>query len=453
MYLRTPKRYSGRKQRHFGISLRRVLLWLVAVVLIGAGVFLYQNREDYIPHVNSAVDSLVGEANQVVSTMTAPTAVPTQDPTNNYQRAQEAWRRGSIQEAVNLYQQIGEAMPNAVDVHYRLALGLVNQGRYPAALEAAEGAVTANPYAPDSWSVRAMALLRLDRPEEALASALQALSLVSEADAAANPSLADSRARALAFQAEAYLDLGQTEQASVTANAALDVYPDSAEALQVRGLINQVVAYDNAAALADYRAAYDVAPNMPYIGIWLARLQMALEETDAAVEIYEGIIEQNPGNTLALYELGNYYRGQGGNLNEAINYLRRCVEADPDGAACYWRLGQAQWANTQPNEALASFERALEIDPSGGGGYYHYWAGQANITLGECPRAQPYLQNGYRIAQENEDFALMDALNARFQDCGLGPPAFAPAEPAAPLDEATPESTPEPFPELRSNET
>ncbi len=437
MYLRNSPRYRRGSRGRSVIPWGRMLFILLLAGLIGVGVWLYDQRETLAPEVNRLVESMVGETSERINEMNAPPPTATPDPTADITLADDLWARGAIQEAVNIYQRIAPNLPNEVGVYYRLALGLINQGRFDDALEAAENAITAQPYSPDAWSVRSMALNRQRRDREALASAMRAEELASEVRVADNPRMAVSRARALTFMAEAYLNLGQVDRALTAVNEAIDLNPDGFEAYQVRGRINQEGLGNLAAALSDYREAYAIAPNMIYVAIWVARMERSQQNFDAALEIYQTIIDENPGNTPVLFELGDYNFRVDGNYSQAASFFSRCVESNPNNAACHYMLGRSQMSLLQPQDALASFETAMELNPGGEGGYYHYWLAQANISISGCAQADFYLQTGYQLAQERSDQLLIDSFEATLEECRV---VIAPPVPGDDGDDAPDES-------------
>ncbi len=410
MYLRTPKRYARR--RHTLVSWRRLLIWLVIPVLIFVFIGIYENRWRWQGDIDQLVDNILSDISSGVATVNAPAPTPTLDPTADLQRAEQAWRQGAIQEAVTLYQIIAGSTPNDLKVYYRLALGLIMQGKLDEALAAAEKAITANPFAPDSWSIKAMALNRLDRPEEAIISGLHALELAPED----LPEMAMSRARAQAFLAEAFLNLGQTERAAATVEQALELYPNSFEAYQIRGRINWEVFFDPDLALDDFRQAHNLAPNMIYLGIWLARLeQYGFQNNEIALELYQDIIDKNPGNTQVLYSLADFYLRIEGNYTESVSYLNRCIEADPTNARCYYLMGRNQMQLSELLNAQSSFQQAIDLDPEYINPYW--WHAQTNILLNQCPLAIPHLQQGYQLAQEANS-SLIGDFEISLSECG-----------------------------------
>lgn len=421
MYLRQNKRYRGQRRARI-ISLKTLVFWIVALVIIVVGIGIYENRQMFIPIVDKAINSVVNTAGDVIATSRAPEPTPTQDPTNDLMRANDAWVRGAIQEATALYARIAPATPNDITVYYRLTLGYINQGKFEDALIAAENGITANPFHPDMWAMRAMALNRLGRSPQAIASASRALELVPTSLVDQDRTWATSRARALAFLAESYLNVGQNERAKSTIAQAISLNPDSYEALQVRGRVNQEVDYNFDAALDDFRAAYELAPTMIYVAIWLARLERdRFQDYDTALQLYQNILDRNPGNTQVLFDVADYYWRVQGNPEEAMSYLTRCIESDPNVAACHYLMGRVQYRREQMADALISFQTAYNFVNTNG--YYAYWLGATHLALGQCQQAIPYLTQSESIARNNNDSVLLDSasytLNEAQVACGI----------------------------------
>ncbi|MBC8098726.1 MAG: tetratricopeptide repeat protein [Armatimonadetes bacterium] len=417
MYLKNNTRY---RRRRGWIPMWRVLLWLLAPVLIFVGIGIYQNREQFIPLVNQAVNNVVADANAIVETMQAPTPIPTADPTLRVRRADTAWQQGSFQEAITLYGEVIDVLPNDHVTHIKYALGLLMNGRDQEALLAAENAVTANPFASDGWSVQAMALSRAGRYGEALASALYALEL--------NP----ESARAHAAVAEGYFDLGQTERATLELERALALDPDGFEAYYVQARIDAEGTYDFEAAKQNLQIAYDLSGGMAVIGVALALEDIARGNEEAGVTQLKTMNERNPYNPLVLAELGAYYY-RNGDLPRSAEYLMQCVGNTPSAYYCHFWLGRGQYAAEQTDLAAESFTAA--IDAGSNQPQHYYWASQAQRDLGNCTSSQEYLETGYDLALAINSRFLPDyEVALRDNPCG----GFNPLPSASPTPDATP---------------
>ncbi len=433
MYLRPTKKYTNRRRVSI-ISWRTIFFWIFAIAIIVVGIGIYENRGMFIPIIDNAINTVVDNTSNTIATSRAPAPTATQDPSNDLLRANDAWVLGSLQEATSLYAQIAPATPNDTTVFYRLTLGYINQGRFEEALLASENGITANPFHPDMWAMRAMALNRLGRSSQAIASASRALELVPISLIDQDPSWATTRARALAFLAESYLNIKQGERADTTIEEALDLNPDSYEALQVRGRINQEVYYDFDAALEDFRAANELAPTMIYVAIWLARLERDFfQDYETSLQLYQDILDRNPGNTQVLFDVADYYWRVQGNPEEAMSYLSRCIESDPNVAACHYLMGRVQYRREQIADSLISFQTAYDFIPDNG--YYNYWLGEAYLALGQCQQALPYFETSNTIARDTDDSTLLDSASFKLNEaqvaCGIR------VAPATPTPEAT----------------
>ncbi len=432
MYLRT-RPYRRRRRL---ISVRRILFWLIVPPLIVGGVYLYQNRETYQPLVNDAIHSVMQQAQQTVATIQAPPPEPTQDPSNNIRLADAAWRSGAIQEAVRLYQDVIDALPNDLVAHYRLTYGLIQQGLYDEAARAAENTVTANPFSPDAWAIRALALNRVGRYGESIASALRALELDPQ------------HVRARAFLAQSYADIGNTTRARSEIERALSIDPNNVEARYINGQLKWNVDYAFEDAVTELTQAYE-ASGLTYIGVALSEMYFSsfINRPQEGLAVLNDILARNPENTAVLYQLGRYYFRTLGDANQAIPLLTRCINADPQSIACHYELGRAQERLERRDEARLSFERAVELGTQNP--YHFWWAGEMELAvLGDCAAAMRYFEQGYAILladleQGIERFNTLDGLRVLRQnyDDSMAPcTAFSPL----PITQLTAETTAEP---------
>lgn len=422
MYLRTPKRYTRRGQRRRLLSWRTVLLWLMTPVIIFIGIGIYQNRAMFIPSVSRFVEGLASSAQSSISTAIAPTLTPTEDPRSRLEQASRAWDLGALNQAIRIYQEILPAVPNDVQAHERVTLGLIAVGRYEEALAAAEMTVNANPYSSDAWATRAWTLDWNGRAGEAVSSALLALELDPD------------NVRARAYLGEAYFSLNLTQRAYDTVNEALEQDADSYEAYRARGLINRLGFFDQEAAMEDFRAAYEIAPNMSFIGIDIAQMESARQNYEGAIDIMKDIIERDPENSRALYWLGDFYLRGLGDPNQAADYLSRCIQINPESISCYYLLGRAQFRLEQITLAQESFEQAIELGSSDP--YHYWWAGNSYIAQGNCTGAMNYLRPGFEIARSGTNTDLIADYQSLMADCQFPGSSIATATPDPNASEA-----------------
>ena len=405
MYLRTPKRYqTGRKRRHLFGSLRWLWLWILTPIIVFLGYQIYERRDEFGPPVREFVDNAISDARSGISTVVAPTPLPTSDPTQRIVRAGNLWAQGAIEQAISEYELAREGAPNDIGVHYFYTYGLLIEGRLQEALEAAEDTVTANPFSSDAWAIRALALSRNGRQAEAIASAMQALSL--------NP----NNATAMAFQGQAYVDAGQPGLAEDAINRALSNDPDNFEAHYARGLWNLAANFDSFASHDDLEIAYDLAPNMPSIAVELAWAKWRIQDYDEGYALLEDVLELNANNLDALYAIGYMNYQVYNEPNKAEDYLSRCVQNDPDNLSCLDYLAIVQLGLQNVDAALETYRRLIATGTQNP--IYFLRAGRTFANAGDCRTASPMLRTGYDLEQQQAS-PNMDRLIA-FEDFMIG---------------------------------
>ena len=407
MYLRTPKRYqAGHKRRHL-FSTRWLWLWVLTFVAVIVGWQVYQQRDLLGPPVRDFIANAVDQAGGGIATMTAPTPLPTTNPADRIVRGDNAWDQGAIEQAVTEYAAAAPSAPNNSRVHYRYTYGLLIEGKYKDALQAAEDTVTANPFSADAWAIRALALADNQQYAAAIASALQALSI----DA--------NNATALAFMSEAYLDADQPGQAEEKANQALGVDPNNAEANYALGRVEQESTYDFVAALDAYQTAHDLAPNLPQIMIAMAWTNWRLDNFDQGLDQLEQVTENNPNNLDALYALGFFQNQVYGDQNKAADYLNRCIQVDPNNISCLSYLGTVQIQLQDLQGAVKSYQRIIDVGTDNS--RYYYLAGSTYVELGDCNSAKPLLRTGYsmELSQSEPNNDRLAGFEEYMGQCGM----------------------------------
>ena len=402
MQIRTPKKYQGVQRRKL-VSCRRLLFYLVMLVLIGAGIVIYLNRQTLAPIVQDALMDTIGEMEDRAATMAVPDPTPTVDPRNKVIEANNYWMRGALNEALDIYSEIADSLPNSVEVFRRIAVALINSAQPADALMFAERAVNADPFSAEAWAIRAWALDWAGRDGEAVSSALHALELDPE------------NSRAGAYLAEAYFELGQVSRAEDLIEEILEEDANSAEAWRARGLIKSEGRFDYQGAAEDFATAYGIAENMNLVAIDLARTETVLGNLDAALEVLQDVTEANPRNTQALYLAGTIYRNNLGNPSQALRHLQDCVDYASSHINCHYELGRAQLELEFLQEAAETLVSAIDLGSENP--RHFYWAGEAQRNLNNCTRAMFYYDKGLQKARDQDFSELIDALETVIPLC------------------------------------
>ncbi len=383
---------------------------VMMLFFIAVGIGIYENADMFRPYIDQMASTAVSGVQNQSMTMAAPPPTATKDPASDLVSASNFWERGAVSEALRLYLPILDSVPNDVAIHYRVTLGLITQGDLERAIELAERTVTANPFSSDAWAIRAWAYDWTGDYGTAIASALHARQL--------NP----ENARAVAFLAEAYFAAGQTQRALTLAEDAINLDPDSFEAYRARAFINWYGLFDSVTALRDFRTAYDIAlvtnpAAAGLIAVDIAGIEIGNQNVQGALQVLNGVLEVNPENTLALYWTGYVYLRQVGDPAQANSYLLRCVDLDAENIDCYYMLGRSQMSLEQTATAAESFARTIDLGSQVA--RHYWWAGNAQIALGNCTSALEYLRPGYDLVLDDGDIELTGNFEYLFSLCGV----------------------------------
>ena len=401
MQIRTPKKYQGVQRRSI-IGCRRLSFYLVMLALITIGIAVILNQATLAPIVQSAVFDFISQLEDTAATMAVPEPTPTPDPRNSLFEANNYWLGGSLDEATDLYINIAGSMPNSVEVYRRIALGLINQSRYDEAVAYGERAVNADPYDAEAWAIYAWALDWDKRAAEALAKARYARELDPE------------NSRAIAYLAEVYSSLGQAERADLLLEDLLDDEPDNPEGIRARGLLKWNRS-DFTGALEDFKRAYSLAQNMSFIAVEIAIIEKNLGNYETAREFLQQVVDADPYNPHALFRLGEIAVSVEGNPARAMRYLQDCIDLNPRYIYCHFMLGRSQERLGSIEDAAVSFATAIELGSDNP--QHYYWAGYAQILLGNCTRALVYLEPGLQLARESVPPRFAADIETIIPDC------------------------------------
>lgn len=78
--------------------------------------------------------------------------------------------------------------------------------------------------------------------------------------------------------------------------------------------------------------------------------------------IYRRIIQIDPKDASAYYNLGNALRKQG-KLNEAIAAYRQAIQLNPKNALAYNNLGFTLTEQGKLDEAISAYRQAIQLNP------------------------------------------------------------------------------------------
>lgn len=214
--------------------------------------------------------------------------------------------------------------------------------------------------------------------------------------------------------AAAALDRQDQASAGAALDRVLELEPDCAEALRMRGLM-QHLRGDFTAALASLRQAHELRPGDALIRMNLATSLYASGEAEAAAAYLRRACAMVPDFAPAWFNLGKMYMLQGRPAG-AITVLQRVLDIEPEHVPARLVLAQAQAALGMAALASGNYREVLRSQP----GQSTAWFGLASLdaepfTDADVAQLQRQLQlpQATVAARVALGFALVRALEDR----------------------------------------
>ncbi|MCI0723108.1 MAG: tetratricopeptide repeat protein [Acidobacteria bacterium] len=234
----------------------------------------------------------------------------------------------NYEEATAVLQSLSTQRPGNAKLLSLLGSAYEAGGSLPAALEAYERAVKAEPDNEDYYLEYTRLLMDLDRYDESIRLLQQGLKTVQEnytlhlrlgatelmkgnlekAEAAFRQAIARHPTIPLGYAAlaKAYVKADRNDEAAELLKGALERLPADFYLEHYYGLVLMRLGRDSDAAAAFERAA-SINPNVPETRFELGKLLLKLERTERARKELERAIELNPGHSGAMYQLSRVY--------------------------------------------------------------------------------------------------------------------------------------------------
>lgn len=333
---RPPKRARG------GPS---CLLVLLVIAALAAGVFVIANADT----VRETI-------------ILPPTPEPTRSAASYAASAALLERDGEQNEAVDAYEQAIRLDGARVEYYLPLIDLLVALDRPEEALEWAEQAVILAPENAQVWSATAGAQLAMGERLLDMGDPTNADLAFAETVRAARSStdLDPSNAEAYAYLAGALAQLGPEQYAGAqeAAEIALSLEPDNpivrlhlATILELQGFYP--------AAIEQYQLAIDQAPDMVELYVGLAYNYYATRDIPTAILTFQDALDIDEANAAVYDGLGWMYFLIG-EYPSAEENLIKAVELDPELVRAHAHLGAAFYRNLNYDSAIPELEHAVE---------------------------------------------------------------------------------------------
>jgi tetratricopeptide (TPR) repeat protein len=380
MYLRGSKWNMTRKRR------RRSNPWRVLVLVGLIAGMVYVNRV-VIPNTPP---------------LFVPTPTPTRSPESFVNQAEELFRDGKLNQAIDAYEDAILSDPENASNYVELSRIQILSGRYTDALENAELALLLNANNPLAHSMRAWAQNFLGDPLEAEATIKRAL----EID--------ENYAIAHAVYAEILFDNGSFERGAEESRIALELDPNSLEVRRARGyILYNTQNFEE--AVEQFDAAIAINPKIPSLHLLKGYSYYAMGEYDLSIEALNQANALNPDDYEPDLVASRVYFTYG-EYAKAAQYAEQAVNNDPVNARLRGNYGVMLSKNGKPAEAIEQLNLAIQGGITSDGKVieglpldydlriieYYSTYGLTLARANRCAEAVPIFQAMLSIVPDNE---------------------------------------------------
>ena len=290
---------------------------------------------------------------------------------------------------------------------FEIGKQLYASGKYEEAIRNLDIALVNDTNNADVLVTKAEALIYLGKYDEGIECADKALAAESDEGESNDPIVLANKAEALAY-------LGKYEEGIECVDKALNFKPVSVYALYVKGLI---VDYrgDQQAALSYFDNAIGLDQNdfnsWTNKGIALNYLRNhteALKCFDNSIRILEDIKSKSQdlgyvlvNKALTLSTLNDELRSSAC-YNEAMKYLEKCIETNPNDSHSWMMLGVSFYQLGWFGRATKCFDEVIRINPR----FHHTWylRGVLAADLGRNKEAVNYFDKALEINPNDPDY-------------------------------------------------
>jgi protein O-GlcNAc transferase len=293
------------------------------------------------------------------------------------QCALDRHRSENLQEAATFYEEILRSHPDQPDALYLLGCVAYQSGDNVRACELFRKALTTAPDQPRYYHALGLALMRLDRFDEAETNLLRAIAL-----------------------------------------ADLPEFKNSLGVLQARrGRLTE--------ALAAYRQALEQDPRFADAHYNLGNAHRSSGALAEAIESFRRAVELNPADAQSLAALGKALRSAKRNA-DAVALLGQAASLLPQDAELHCDLGDALQELSQLPEAITAYQSALKLDPHLARAWYTMGCAQnrrqeylaAIACFQNAIDLEPdWLEARHNLAQALFQIGQVSEAMAHFRDC------------------------------------
>ncbi|MFC1996553.1 tetratricopeptide repeat protein [Chloroflexota bacterium] len=207
----------------------------------------------------------------------------------------------------------------------------------------------------------------------------------------------------LLLNARALDMLGKSGEALESFDHALENTPKSVELMLEHARLTRR-AGGNRAEIEELQALSIEHPENSMVLAALAEAFVDNNQPEPAIIAAQKALQTNQGNLGDLQEaqlhktMGRLMR-RTGQLDQAIHYLSKAIQNNPESVESYLELGRVYQVRRQYSTALDAFQQAIALDPGNATAYYQ--AGQTLKSAKDYTAAEEMLQSAAKLAPDD----------------------------------------------------
>ncbi len=246
------------------------------------------------------------------------------------------------------------ANPNHGRLHEVRGAQAYSEGKAEEAIKFFESALAQNSVLGRSYLMLGEAYRQKERFKEAITVFEKALKI---------PLSSDYKGRLHERMSRLYTSLRQHGLAIKEGKAALFIEKDNADYMMaLADAYNGAEQSDK--AIATFRDAINSNPKLAAAYLGMGKTLLKAGHTQRAINTYKLLIDLEPQNAQAHYELANAYQKRGGpSVQSAVDHFQRTVSIDPDHFDAYFNLGRIYRREKKFDIARKNLENATRINP------------------------------------------------------------------------------------------
>jgi tetratricopeptide (TPR) repeat protein len=260
----------------------------------------------------------------------------------------KAEAEAKLDEAMEHLSMAVELEPRMANFHFNYGIGLTDKGRLDEGIKEYQKALEIRGGFADCRNNLANALLKANRPKEALEQALIAVQINNSAEAHYNAG-------------SAYHALNDVEHAKKEFETALAMKSNLASAHYECGMM-LAMSGQFEQALPHFVAFVHDHPNDETGHGSLGNVYAALHRRDEALAEYQAALKIQPNDNQVENNMGNVYL-ESGNMAEALQHYQRAVALHTDDSGSHANYAAALVREGKRQEAVAEYREALRLKP------------------------------------------------------------------------------------------